>query len=273
MISTTFNRYIWLVNTLIQAGRLTYEEISHKWEHSSLGDGNPLPLRTFHMHRRAVEELFQIDILCDASDGYRYYIEDLSSLRKDKTRQWLLNSFSTAHLVTEGKQLKERILLEEIPKGTEYLQSLIDAMKQNLTTEITYQPFYKTESTLYHVCPYCLKAYRQRWYILGYCKELKSIRHFSLDRIQHLNITEKHFDYPSDFSPEAYYTDSIGIWVNPKRLSYAPTAYKATTCAPYPCIIRKKNSARQTYIATLNTIYASLRILSANYWPKATPCR
>ena len=214
MISTTFNRYIWLVNTLIQAGRLTYEEISHKWEHSSLGDGNPLPLRTFHMHRRAVEELFQIDILCDASDGYRYYIEDLSSLRKDKTRQWLLNSFSTAHLVTESKQLKERILLEEIPKGTEYLQSLIDAMKQNLTTEITYQPFYKTESTLYHVCPYCLKAYRQRWYILGYCKELKGIRHFSLDRIQHLNITEKHFDYPSDFSPEAYYTDSIGIWVN-----------------------------------------------------------
>ena len=131
MISTTFNRYIWLVNTLIQAGRLTFEEISRKWERSSLGEGKPLPLRTFHDHRKAVEELFQINIECDNSDGYKYYIEDLSSLREDKTRQWLLNSFSTANLITEGKQMKDRILLEEIPEGTEYLQTLIEAMKQN----------------------------------------------------------------------------------------------------------------------------------------------
>ena len=61
MISTTFNRYIWLVNTLIQAGRLTFEEISRKWERSSLGEGKPLPIRTFHDHRKAVEELFQIN--------------------------------------------------------------------------------------------------------------------------------------------------------------------------------------------------------------------
>lgn len=137
MISTTFNRYIWLVNTLIQAGRLTFEEISRKWERSSLGEGKPLPIRTFHDHRKAVEELFQINIECDKSDGHKYYIEDLSSLREDKTRQWLLNSFSTANLITEGKQMKDRILLEEIPEGTEYLQTLIEAMKQNRLVEIT----------------------------------------------------------------------------------------------------------------------------------------
>ena len=214
MISTTFNRYIWLVNTLIQAGHLTFEEISRRWERSSLGEGKPLPLRTFHDHRKAVEELFQINIECDISDGYKYYIEDLSALREDKTRQWLLNSFSTANLITEGKQMKDRILLEEIPEGTEYLQTLIEAMKQNRIVEIIYQPFYEAESTLYHVCPYCLKVYRQRWYILGHCEELKGIRHFSLDRIQHVDITETRFDYPSSFSPEAYYKDSIGIWVN-----------------------------------------------------------
>ena len=43
---------------------------------------------------------------------------------------------------------------------------------------------------------------------------LLGIRHFSLDRIQHVDITEPRFDYPSGFSPEAYYKDSIGIWVN-----------------------------------------------------------
>ena len=216
MISTTFNRYIWLANTLIQAGRLTYEEISRRWERSSLGDGRPLPLRTFHEHRKAVEELFQINILCDASDGYKYYIEDPAALREDKTRLWLLNSFSTASLIAEGKQMKDRILLEEIPEGTEYLQALTEAMKQNRIAKITYRPFYETGSNRYRVHPYCLKVYRQRWYILGYCEELKGIRHFSLDRIQEMNITETPFDYPSGFSPEAYYKDSIGIWVNEK---------------------------------------------------------
>lgn len=214
MISTTFNRYIWLVNTLIQAGRLTFEEISRRWRRSSLGEGKPLPLRTFHEHRKAVEALFQINILCDTSDGYKYYIEDLSALREDKTRQWLLNSFSTVNLIAESRQLQDRILLEEIPQGTAYLQTLIEAMKQNRIMVIIYQPFYETESSTYHVHSYCLKVYRQRWYVLGYCEELKGIRHFSLNRIQEINITEAQFDYPSDFSPEVYYKDSIGIWVN-----------------------------------------------------------
>ena len=214
MISTTFNRYIWLVNTLIQSGRLTFEEISRKWERSSLSEGKTLPLRTFHEHRKAVEELFQIDILCDTSDGYKYYIEDLSALRENKTRQWLLNSFSTINLIAEGRQMRDRILLEEIPEGAAYFQTLIEAMKQNRVIAITYQPFYETESSMYHVHPYCLKVYKQRWYILGYCEELNGIRHFSLDRIQNINITETGFDYPSGFSPEAYYKDSIGIWTN-----------------------------------------------------------
>ena len=214
MISTTFNRYIWLVNTLIQSGRLTFEEISRKWERSSLSEGKTLPLRTFHEHRKAVEELFQIDILCDTSDGYKYYIENLSALRENKTRQWLLNSFSTINLIAEGRQMRDRILLEEIPEGAAYFQTLIEAMKQNRVIAITYQPFYETESSMYHVHPYCLKVYKQRWYILGYCEELNGIRHFSLDRIQNINITETGFDYPSGFSPEAYYKDSIGIWTN-----------------------------------------------------------
>ena len=216
MISTTFNRYIWLANTLIQNKRLTFEEICRKWEHSSLSEGKPLSLRTFHMHRKAVEELFQIDILCDASDGYKYYIEDLSSLREDKTRIWLLNSFSTVNLITEGREMKERIVLEDIPEGSSYLQTLIESMKQNRILFITYRPFHDKNETCYQVHAYCLRIYKQRWYILGYCEELKGIRHFSLDRIQNINIIEKYFDYPTDFSPENYYRDTIGIWVNEK---------------------------------------------------------
>ena len=58
MISKTFNRYIWLLNLLLQEKQLTFDEISQRWKESNLGDNKPLPLRTFHQHRSAVEELW-----------------------------------------------------------------------------------------------------------------------------------------------------------------------------------------------------------------------
>ena len=56
-------RYIWLLDTL-QNQRLTFAQISEKWENSyELNDDNaPLPLRTFHNHRKAIYEIFGIEI-------------------------------------------------------------------------------------------------------------------------------------------------------------------------------------------------------------------
>ena len=45
MISKTFNRYIWLLNTLPHQRRLTFEEISFRWKDSYMGDGKTLALR------------------------------------------------------------------------------------------------------------------------------------------------------------------------------------------------------------------------------------
>ena len=74
MISKTFNRYIWLLNMRLQHKQLAYEEINALWKESCLGSGAPLPLRTFHQHKNAVEELFGIEIKCNPSNGYKYFI-------------------------------------------------------------------------------------------------------------------------------------------------------------------------------------------------------
>ena len=76
MVSKIFNRYIWLLNILLQKKKLTFDEISNSWKESSLGDGKPMALRTFHQHRKAVEELFGVEIKCNPSDRYRYFIDD-----------------------------------------------------------------------------------------------------------------------------------------------------------------------------------------------------
>ncbi len=213
MISKTFNRYIWLLNILLQEKQMTFDEISKRWKESNLGDNKPLPLRTFHQHRIAVEELFGVEIKCNLSNGYKYYITNPEVLRNDRTRKWLLNSFNLSNMIIAGHNMKDRILFEDIPRGTEYLQTIIDAMQQSKELELDYQPFYGHRTT-YTLQPYAMKAYHKRWYVLGFIKELNAIRNIALDRLLEMTIKEQSFSFPENFNAAKYYENTVGIFVN-----------------------------------------------------------
>ena len=225
MISKTFNRYIWLLNLLLQEKQMTFDEISKRWKGSNMGDNKPLPLRTFHQHRGAVEELFGVEIKCNTSKGYKYYIANPEVLRNDKTRKWLLNSFNLSNMIIAGHNMKDRILFEDIPRGTEYLQTIIDAMQQSKELAIDYQPFYGHRAS-YTIQPYAMKTYHQRWYVLGFIKELNAIRNIALDRLLEMTIKEQPFKFPKNFNAEKYYANTVGIFVN-EKLSPVKVTLKA----------------------------------------------
>lgn len=213
MISKTFNRYIWLLNTLLQHKQLSYEEINVLWKECRLGDGAPLPLRTFHQHKNAVEELFGIEIKCNPSNGYKYYISTPDTLKNDSIRKWLLNSFTISNMITAGHNMKERILFEDIPRGTEYLQTVIEAMQKSKELQIDYQQFYGHRK-IYNIQPYAMKVYYQRWYVVGYIKELGGIRNIALDRTLEMNLLDTPFKLPKNFNAKKYYANTVGIYVN-----------------------------------------------------------
>jgi predicted DNA-binding transcriptional regulator YafY len=213
MISKTFNRYIWLLNILLQEKQMTFDEISKRWKESNQGDNKPLPLRTFHQHRVAVEELFGVEIKCNPSNGYKYYITNPEVLRNDRTRKWLLNSFNLSNMIIAGHNMKDRILFEDVPRGTEYLQTIIDAMQQSKELELDYQPFYGHRTT-YTLQPYAMKAYHKRWYVLGFIKELNAIRNIALDRLLEMTIKEQSFSFPENFNAAKYYENTVGVFVN-----------------------------------------------------------
>ena len=225
MISKTFNRYIWLLNLLLQEKQMTFDEISKRWKESNMGDNKPMPLRTFHQHRGAVEELFGVEIKCKTSKGYKYYIANPEVLKNDKTRKWLLNSFNLSNMITAGHNMRDRILFEDIPHGTEYLQTIIYAMQQSKELAIDYQPFYGHRAS-YTIQPYAMKTYHQRWYVLGFIKELNSIRNIALDRLLEMTIKEQPFKFPKNFNAEKYYANTIGIFVN-EKLSPVKVTLKA----------------------------------------------
>lgn len=212
MISKTYYRYIWLLNTLLDSDPLSFEEIALLWQDDPLSDGE-LPLRTFHEHRKGIKELFGVDIECKKSDGFRYYVKNPDALSQKRLAKWLLNAYRVPKEFATFNRMQDRVILEEIPGGKAYVDPVLDALQREVMIVVDYQS-YDGPHELYNVCPYALKAYDRRWYLLGYIKEKDAIRSIALDRILDLKITNKTFDRPKDFDARKYYANTIGIFVN-----------------------------------------------------------
>jgi hypothetical protein len=158
MASNLINKYVWLVETIYKAQRITFEEINERWIRSEISEGLELPLRTFHKWRIAVEEMYGLIIECERKGGYHYYIANAEELKTGGIRNWLLNTISVSNLLIENQHLKDRILLEEIPSGQDYLADIIEAMKKGCCITITYQSYWRVKSNNFNVEPYCGQA-------------------------------------------------------------------------------------------------------------------
>ena len=104
MAANKFGRYVWLVDLIRCHPYITFKEISNKWEDCGLGDGKPLPWKTFMNHKEAVQTIFDIIISCDAKRGYGYYIEDADLLEGDSFRSWLIDSYATLNQLQAGRK-------------------------------------------------------------------------------------------------------------------------------------------------------------------------
>lgn len=219
MEAKTLNRYVWLYDLLQKRGMLTFEQINNCWKESWLYDGKPLSKRTFQEHCKALSKLFGVEIKCihgvGLGLGYLYQINHRKSVSQDAIMQWMLNSFCLENTLEVGRNMIDRIQFEPVPEGQEYLADIIDAMDKSVALEVEYDSW-DPRTTTYHIEPYALKIYRQRWYLLGMIKEYGELRHLSLDRFRELVETDETFVMPEEFSVDKYYADSVGIYVNPK---------------------------------------------------------
>lgn len=210
--SNLFNRYVWLADIIYQKGKITYKEINECWRRSFLNDdGEELPLRTFHNHRAAIEEMFDVNIECDKRNGYKYYIENANDMERAGVRNWLLNTFAVNNLISESHKLKRRILFEKMPSGQMFLTPIIEAMRDNLSVEIVYQTFWYDTPFTAEIYPYCIKAFKHCWYVIAYNPSEKRVFIYALDRIKDISITDNAFQLPKDFDCEAFFFDCFGI--------------------------------------------------------------
>lgn len=209
--SEIFKQYIWLTDTIYRSRGISFQELNERWIRTEMSGGLPMSRTTFNRHREAIEEIFDINIECQQKGGYYYYIENEEVLKNNNLQQWMLDSISISNLLMESSSLKDRIVLENIPAGKEYLQPIINAMKQNHKLQMTYRKFGQQECYTIFVEPYAIKVFKQRWYLLAKNNKRQEPCIYALDRIISLEETTESFDYPSDFDTEMFFKDCYGV--------------------------------------------------------------
>ena len=231
------NRYIWLVDTLTRYDRLTRKENNQLWRRSAYGDGNDMPERTFFYYRRAIEENFHIDILCDKLG--RYYIDPGQRQQNKSVTNWLLESYAANSAMKQSAIPTGRVSVEDVPSAREHLPTVLGAIGDCSKLRFTYAGFSRTrpeENIVFH--PYFVKRYKQRWYRIGLSED---------------------FGMP-DITPEPFFSNLIGVTdskgeVKEVVIQASPTQAKYFRALPFHATQEEKVGDRYsvfTYRLRLN---------------------
>lgn len=209
------SKYVWVIDTILSKGKISFKDLNKKWLDSSISRGVEIPKRTFDNWRSAIADMFGIDIVNENCGEYCYYIENVEDITGNGLRSWLYSTFSVGNTLSDCQSIKDRILLENVPSGQVYLQTIVEAIKANRVLNITYQGYFKDEESSFDIQPYCIKLFRQRWYLVahGYL----GVRIYSLDRIRRIDITNGTFEMPAKWNANDYFDGSFGIITTGKR--------------------------------------------------------
>lgn len=211
MAKNIINKYIWIVDTIQRYGRITREELNNLWVSSSVSDGNPMSRRTFYNYRQGIAETFNIEIENDTST-YEYYIANDNSAQSSRMLNLLLDSASMSGMLRDSQDVSDRIILEEVPSARTNLPVVMQALRTCSRITFSYRAYNRVNATNGILLePYCVRLYKQLWYVIGYNLKDKKIKTYSLDRMKDVVINAETFEMPGDFDAATYFNDCFGI--------------------------------------------------------------
>ena len=220
-VPSLFKEYIWLVNTIKRARRISFAEIQEKWLDTEMSGGVEFARSTFNRHKDAIQDIFGINIDCDRKGGYKYYIANEKVLREDTVQNWIVSTMSVNDVISDSKALHDRIVLQQIPCD-EYLEIFINAMKRKVRVEVKYRRYESDNVTEVDFEPYCLKLFNQRWYVLAHFhrdatpekEERDYYGVYSFDRMQEVSLTNVKFEVRDDFDAQDYFSECFGVFAS-----------------------------------------------------------
>jgi len=95
--------------------------------------------------------------------------------------------------------------------GTELLSPLLQAIRERKKLSFNYRKFNNDSANHYILCPYLLKEYRNRWYLIAYSEERQRYLTFGLERMESPEVLDIQFQWNEGFDPDRFFRHSVGI--------------------------------------------------------------
>lgn len=110
-----FKEYIWLVNTIRKAKRISLAEINDKWRDVDMSGGVDFARATFNRHKDAIQDIFGIYIECDRKNGNKPGDDNLKGTKYEdllcEDTDFMLNCEKAANKIAH-KELGKEIDIE-----------------------------------------------------------------------------------------------------------------------------------------------------------------
>jgi len=144
-------------------------------------------------------------------------------------------------------------------KGLEHIDTLYQAIVNRRAVELCYQSFKARQPNTFHFHAYCLKEYRNRWFVVGVRKKATPIQTLALDRI--VSIVEAKVAYADrgGFSLPEYFNDVVGITVTPNGRVETVLLEADRDTAPY-IMTKPLHHSQELIEETPKGILVSLRV-------------
>lgn len=217
MNKTSFNRSIWLLNTIYQSGNegITFEEICSRWANSGMANGKEYPLRSFHNHRKEIEETFNVPILCKKSTN-SYYIRPNS--QRTQLVSKLLGLISLSQTLENDNKTLPFISVNVQAGGEGFITIVAKAIQEKRLVKVEISQISNLKSVTYESFqPVGLKNYKDVWYLLG-ADANQEIRLLNLQQVASITLLEGTFEPIADATLKEFLVENYG-----SRLENIPT--------------------------------------------------
>lgn len=147
----------------------------------------------------------------DFSTGILQILKDTPIFRKfEGAIEKVISGYRVGKILNKTD---DEIIQVESPlgnSGSQWLEKIYGAITQKQALDILYQPFGR-ESKTHLVCPYLIKEYHNRWYMVAYSDRASVVLVFAMDRIRSVQESNSAWVDDDRFDPHEYFNYSFGI--------------------------------------------------------------
>lgn len=94
----------------------------------------------------------------------------------------------------------------------ELIDQLVLAIEERRIVLLTYQSLRATEPTTYDAYPYGLTYHRGALYLVGHAPDHNAVRHWKVNRIEEVELSELRFNRPAEFDLVGHFAKSFGVF-------------------------------------------------------------